>query len=164
MKANDSELPHVHARCARISGRSALSDRSQTSRVDMKKAVASYTNPHNRELPHTHYVVRLPVELAARLEALCELNPHKSRDQIVGELLGSALKDLARHASDSGHGAEEMGPNAHSPLYLPSGAFTEFHKLVRKHHLALEQAFADPGPDKTGPPGPGDAYRLDDMQ
>ena len=127
----------------------------------MKISAASRPNPHIREMPHKHYAVRLPVAMAERLEALCEMNPRKRRDQIICELLGLGLAELERRATDRVQGGEYLEREPNGPLYLPNGAFSEFHNLVRKHHYASEQALAKPGP---GPEGPQDAYCLGDMQ
>jgi hypothetical protein len=127
----------------------------------MKKTVDSRPSLTIRDTPHKHYVVRLPIALAARLEALCEMTPRKRREQIIGELLALGLTELERCATDRDQGGVEMGLAPSGPLYLPIGAFSEFHNLVRKHHYALEQAATEPAPD---PAGLEEGYYLDDRQ
>ena len=46
-------------------------------------------------LTATEYAVRLPVDDAARVQALVEMYPGASREQIITDLIGAALKELA---------------------------------------------------------------------
>jgi hypothetical protein len=94
---------------------------------------------HGEKSRRTRYVLRLPVGVAARLAAWCELHPQRSRSELVAELLDAALA-TAEHAPRT-LPAAPAGSTADPrlSLYLPSGAFAEFHGLVQKHHLQLER-------------------------
>lgn len=50
--------------------------------------------PDNTRLTKQQFSFRLPVHIAAKLAALCELYPQKNRTQIVADLLTAALDDL----------------------------------------------------------------------
>lgn len=50
---------------------------------------------------------------------------------------------------------------ADSPIYLPAGPFAEFHGLVLRHYIAMEQSASDDGPDRVPAP---DAYALGDVE
>ncbi len=46
------------------------------------------------ELTSNDYTVKLPVEVAAKLEALAQMYPKKTREQLIADLLASALYEL----------------------------------------------------------------------
>ena len=82
--------------------------------------------------------LRLPLPLAARLAAWCELHPERSRGELVAELLEAGLEAAERSLPRAPVAAP--GPaDDRQPVYLPTGAFAEFHGLVQKHHLQLER-------------------------
>lgn len=86
----------------------------------------------------TRYSLRLPVGVAARLAAWCELHPQRSRTELVAELLEAGLAEAERSLRQPAPAAD--GPaDTRQPVYLPTGAFAEFHGLVQKHHLQLER-------------------------
>lgn len=109
--------------------------------------------------------LRLPLAVAARLEAWCEMHPQRSRSEWMATLLESGLTEAERSLAVAHRGPGERGkrgpdpagevmerapreegegggpiPGAQPSVYLPSGPFAEFHGLVNKHHLQLEQA------------------------
>src|SRR5690348_225785 len=51
-----------------------------------------WSMPDNSRLTAKQYSFRLPVHVAAKLAALCELYPSKTRTQIVGDLLATAIE------------------------------------------------------------------------
>ena len=83
------------------------------------------------------YAVRLPLEHAARLEALAEMYPLKTREQIVTELLGVALDELVQSfpyvAGPGVIAHDDMG----DAIYEDIGRTPAFLELTRKHRDAL---------------------------
>ncbi|MCF8155870.1 MAG: hypothetical protein K9K35_07685 [Rhodoferax sp.] len=127
----------------------------------MKNPVTAAVDVNTRSRTHKQYLLRLPVALAARLEALCELHPETRRDQVFEDLLGLGLTELERHSSRTVEGGSDFEPDLRAPVYLLSGPFAEFRDLVRKHHFALEQELAkvEAAPDRLR-----DAYQVGDME
>ncbi len=107
------------------------------------------------------YLLRLPIALAARLEALCELHPEMGRDQIFEELVGMGLTELERHAPRAIEVGSDFEPDLRAPVYLLSGPFAEFRDLVRKHHYALEQELSKV---EVGPDCQRGVYQVGDME
>ena len=105
--------------------------------------------------------VRLPLALAARLEALCEMHPETTRTQLIGDLLGLGLAEVERVRSGSNDPATSLVPDVNQPIYLLMGPFAEFHHLTYKHHLALEHALAK---EAVQNPPPVDEYTLGDQE
>ena len=90
----------------------------------------------------TRRSLRLPLGVAARLAAWCELHPQRSRGDLVAELLELGLTAAERSLPNEAHQTAPMGDgpgDTRQPVYLPTGAFAEFHGLVQKHHLELER-------------------------
>lgn len=107
------------------------------------------------------YSFRLPIELASKLEALCEMHPQKTRTQLVGDLLGLGLAEVERVRSGVATGLDGFHPDTRQPIYLLTGPFAEFHGLTYKHHLAMEHELAK---DVTEPSYPIDEYTLGDVE
>jgi hypothetical protein len=47
--------------------------------------------PDHTQLTSRQFSIRLPVHVAAKIAALCEMYPNKTRTDIIGDLLSSAL-------------------------------------------------------------------------
>jgi hypothetical protein len=92
--------------------------------------------------------LRLPVPLAARLAALGEMHPGKSRSELLNDLLTLAITQVEHAAPQRGADMPLLPHAGTPPVYLVSGPFPEFHHLVLKHHLRLERerAAEDPEP------------------
>jgi hypothetical protein len=86
------------------------------------------------------YAVRLPLDDAARLEALAELFPGQSIEEIVTDLLGAALDEIAVAMP------YDKGPKVISrddqgdPVYEDKGLTPRFVELTRKYKKNLETA------------------------
>lgn len=91
------------------------------------------------EIPLTaeEYTLRLRLEDAARVEALAEMFPGIGREQILMDLLGSALDELAESmpyvAGDRIISEDEFG----DPIYEDAGRTPRFIELTRKHLARL---------------------------
>ncbi len=104
--------------------------------------------------------LRLPVVVAARLEAWCEMHPQQSRAALISSLLAAGLAEAERSLpGERGPGAEPPS-GGRAPVYLPTGPFAEFHGLVSKHHLQLEQALDPASRDAPEMPYPAVGYQL----
>lgn len=110
-------------------------------------------------LARKRYSCRLPLELASRLEALCEMHSGKTRSQLMGDLLGLGLAEVERAWSGGATGVAGFHPDTRQPIYLLGGPFAEFHGLIHKHHLAMEQELAKDDPQASYPV---DEYTLGD--
>lgn len=84
------------------------------------------------------YAVRLPVDDAARLHALAELFPGRSREQIITDLLGAALQELAA-AMPYVPGKKVISTDDQGdPVYEDAGPTPRFAELTRKYKKQLE--------------------------
>ena len=86
----------------------------------------------------TEYAVRLPLDDAARLQALADLFPGRTREQLVTDLLGAALQEVAAAIpyvpGEKVISRDDQG----DPLYEDVGLTPRLIELTRKHRQRLE--------------------------
>ncbi len=103
-----------------------------------KDLLAVWNSPDNSRLTSKQFSFRLPVHVAAKIAALCEMYPTKSRTQIVGDLLSAALQGMeAEFPQVKGKFFtydEEQGVD----LYVDIGPASQYRELVNKHFKELE--------------------------
>jgi hypothetical protein len=79
------------------------------------------------------YSVRLPLDSAAKIEALAELFPRRTREQLITELLSVALDDLVTSfpyvQGDRVISRDEEG----DPLFEDVGYTPRYLQLVSRH-------------------------------
>jgi hypothetical protein len=86
----------------------------------------------------TEYAVRLPVDDAARLAALSEMFPGRSPEQLITDLLSTALQEIETSmpyiAGKKVISNDEQG----DPIYEDVGLTPRFVELTRKNRKKLE--------------------------
>lgn len=86
------------------------------------------------------YAVRLPVDDAARLQALAELFPGQSIEDIVTDLLGAGLDEIAA-AMPYVKGPKVISRDDQGdPVYEDIGMTPRLVELTRKYKKSLETA------------------------
>ena len=84
------------------------------------------------------FAVHLPLDEAAQLAALAEMFPGRAPEQLITELLGAALRELAAAmpyvAGKRVISSDEQG----DPLYEDVGPTPRFMALTRAHRRGLE--------------------------
>lgn len=84
------------------------------------------------------YAVHLPVDDAARLAALADMFPGRAPEQLITELLGQAMKELAA-AMPYVPGKRVIATDEQGdPLYEDVGPTPRFMQLAREHRRRLE--------------------------
>ena len=106
--------------------------------MPFKALLDSWAETKSPELSEERYSVRLPVEDAARIEALTELFPGTTVDQIVADLLRSGLDSLQAAMpyvpGEKVIREDEFG----DPVYEDVGLTPRFLELTRKQQKAGE--------------------------
>ena len=86
----------------------------------------------------TEYAVRLPVDDAAQLQALTEMFPGRTAEQLITDLLGAALQEIATAmpyvAGQKVISTDEQG----DPVYEDVGPTPRFMELARRNRKKLE--------------------------
>jgi hypothetical protein len=84
------------------------------------------------------YAVRLPVDDAARLQALADMFPGRTPEQLITDLLGAALEQLAA-AMPYVPGRKVISTDEQGdPVYEDVGLTPRFMELTRRHRKQLE--------------------------
>ncbi len=125
------------------------------------RAVQPTSVQHAHRKPRTaskRYSLRLPVGVAAPLEALCELHPAKKRSQIIADLLALALERIEHPVHGTTGPESGFQADVRQHVYLLSGPFAEFRGLVQKHHRSIERQLGNVREEDEMPT---DNYSLD---
>ncbi len=104
----------------------------------MKELLDSWRENAAAKVTAREYAVRLPLEDAARIHALADMFPGRTREQVITDLLGAALAELgASMPYEPGKkviSTDEQG----DPIYEDAGLTPRFIELTRKHKKSLE--------------------------
>lgn len=101
--------------------------------------------PDNSRLTAKQQSFRLPVHVAAKINALCDLYPTKTKTEIVGDLLAAALVEAIAHLpSERGKQVDE--DSELGAIYEVHGPVKEFRRLANKHFRELERALGTKNP------------------
>ena len=109
--------------------------------------------PDNSRLTPKQVSLRLPVHIAARIAALCDMYPNKTKTEIMGDLLGMALDQLqASFPQIKGDVVEQIsGPQGVTVLYEDLGPTNRFYALSNKYYGELEKELGNGSPTPLFP-------------
>jgi hypothetical protein len=101
--------------------------------------------PDNTRLTAKQQSFRLPTHVAAKINALCDIYPSRSKTEIVGLLLAASLDETIAHLPASL--GEEYGPGPDGEIvYYEAGTVADFRRFANRHFKELE---AELGNEKT---------------
>jgi len=119
----------------------------------------AWASPDNTRLTPKQFSFRLPIHVAAKIAALCDMFPQKSRTQIIADLLTSALDELEQHLPEAiGYPltpeeqhhermvAEHLGEE-YVPLFHLGGPRGKFRQLANQHFADLERELGNEKPE-----------------
>jgi len=105
--------------------------------VSFKELLEQWQQTARPVLTASEYAIRLPIDDAARLQALVDMYPGTSREQIITDLLSAALKELAA-SMPYVKGSKVISTDEHGdPVYEDAGPTAKFVELTRKHRKKL---------------------------
>ena len=115
---------------------------------------AIWSAPDNTRLTAKQTSVRLPVHVAAKLAALGQLYPGKSKTQLIGDLLANAL-DASIEGLPSVKGktldvVRDEDGEAYE-IYADIGPRAKFKYLANEHYVNLERELGNEGSDLLYP-------------
>ena len=105
-----------------------------------------WSTPDNSRVTSKQYSFRLPVHVAAKIEALCQMYPAKNRTQIVSDLLTSALDEVERSFPSVTGQVVGEDPDTLEDLFEEVGPTMRFRGLVNHHYRELERELGNPNP------------------
>ncbi|WP_446809884.1 hypothetical protein ACH50O_21945 [Methylomonas sp. 2BW1-5-20] len=98
-----------------------------------------WDTPDNSRLTAKQFSLRLPVHVSAKIAALCEMYPNKTRTQIIGDLLTSALEELEKSLpTKADFEPVERDPDGQL-IFEDIGLRSRFRRLSNSYYQALEK-------------------------
>jgi hypothetical protein len=113
-----------------------------------------WSMPDNSRLTAKQYSFRLPVHVAAKLAALCELYPNKTRTQLVGDLLATAIEAAVKGLpSIKGAHLDRIAPpdEREFDLFEDVGPAGRFKHLANRYYQELERELGNEQPGLAYP-------------
>lgn len=105
-----------------------------------------WSAPESARLAPQPVSLRLPIHVAARLQALCDVYPHKSQAEIVADLLAAAL-DEVEQSFPRVKGAVVGQDEASGRLRFEDvGPVAKYRRLANDYYLAMEKETGNPDP------------------
>ena len=103
--------------------------------------------PDNSRLTRKQQSFRLPVQVAAKIDALCDLYPNKTKTEIVADLLSSALDEvIVNLPSQRG---EQVGEHPdYGRVFAVYGPAADFQRYANKHYKELERELGNKNPEE----------------
>ena len=106
--------------------------------MSFKELLDSWRDTAAEPRTATQYAVRLPLDDAARLQALAEMFPGRTPEQIITDLLGAALQELGT-AMPYIPGKKVISTDEQGdPVFEDAGPTPKFMELTRKNRKKLE--------------------------
>ena len=94
--------------------------------------------PDHSKLTPKQFSLRLPIQVSAKISALCKMFPRKTKTEIIGDLLSTALDQFAEGLD--GFNGKHLGthPDTKEDFYEDIGECARFHQLTEKYLKELE--------------------------
>jgi hypothetical protein len=106
--------------------------------VSFKELLESWRETASAPRTVRKFAVQLPLDEAAQLAALAEMFPGRAPEQLITELLGAALRQVAAAmpyvAGKRVISTDDQG----DPIYEDVGPTPRFMELTRRHRAQLE--------------------------
>jgi hypothetical protein len=95
--------------------------------------------PDNSRLTAKQQSFRLPTHVAAKLKALCDVFPNRTKTEIVGDLLASALDEVIAELP-AYPTTEKVAPDPEGEMqYQACGPLVDFQRFANEHFKELEK-------------------------
>ncbi|MBA1146075.1 type 1 pili tip component [Ectothiorhodospiraceae bacterium WFHF3C12] len=111
--------------------------------MKMKDLLETWESSAGERRTPQAYAVQLPIHDAAKLAALSEMYPGRSEQDIITDLLSTALDEIeAAFPYVQGH--RVVAEDEHGdPIYEDAGLTPRFQSLTRKHLQRLEEQLGE---------------------
>src|SRR6266568_650899 len=113
-----------------------------------KDLITIWGAPEPPRLAPKQFSIRLPMLVSAKVSALCEMYPKKTKTEIIGDLLTTALDQLERDFPPVQGRAIGDHPETGETMYEDVGKGASFRRLTEKHLREIEKdaGITDPMP------------------
>jgi hypothetical protein len=122
-----------------------------------------WDSPDNSRLTTKQFSFRLPVHIAAKIAALCEMYPQKNRTHIVADLLTSALDELEKNLPEAlGNRMDEatqqhfaemaaMDGEQYEEMFFLGGTRGRFRNIANRYFVEMENELGNENPTQLFP-------------
>lgn len=114
--------------------------------MEPKDLVKVWDAPDHSKLTPKQISLRLPIQVAAKISALCDMYPRKTKTEIIGDLLATALDQLADGLPSEQGRILGIGPDD-EPVHEDIGMRGRFFDLTQKYLKELEEEISSKGKD-----------------
>lgn len=104
--------------------------------------------PDNSRVTLKQLSFRLPVHVAAKISALSDMFPNKTKTEIIGDLLTSALEKIEYSFPSIMGEYFGMDDDQGNQLFYDVGQGKSFSELANKHYIELEKELGNESPNK----------------
>ena len=105
-----------------------------------------WSAPDNTRLTSKQYSFRLPVHVAAKIAALCEMYPNRTKTEIVGDLLSTAIDEFLAGLPYIKGAYITHDPDTGEEIFDDAGPASVFWQLADKHYKELEREMGNENP------------------
>lgn len=105
-----------------------------------------WSAPDNTRLTSKQFSFRLPVHVAAKIAALSEMYPHRTRTEIVGDLLATAIDEFLNGLPYRQGEYVGTDPQTGEEIHRDIGPRAKFWELADKHYMELEREMGNENP------------------
>jgi hypothetical protein len=103
--------------------------------MEPRDLVNVWDTPDNSKLIPKQWSIRLPIHVAAKINALCDLFPRRTKTEIISDLIATALAQLVEALPEGSRERPEAGP----PGQPGTGGMRERFDTLTRHYIeALE--------------------------
>ena len=104
--------------------------------------------PDNSRLTAKQYAFHLPAHVAAKIAALEDIYPRRSRTPLVGDLSAAAIADVEQKLPTNPGASCGRTPGADKELFLATGPGLTYRELAEKHYEEIERDLGNEAPSK----------------
>ncbi len=123
--------------------------------MEPKDLAKVWDAPDNTKLTPKQISLRLPLLVSAKISALCDMYPRKTKTEIIGDLLATALDQFESGLEDEKGQCFGPEPSGHQDeiqyIYENIGSRGRFWTLTEKYLRDLEQEAGTTEPMKITP-------------
>ena len=101
--------------------------------MNIKELITLWESTAGGSMTEEEFRIRLPLEEAAKIQALSDMYPRRSKEEILTDLLTAALNDVESHLPYQ-KGPKVIGVDEEGdPLYEDVGPTPRYLDLTKKH-------------------------------
>ena len=107
--------------------------------MEPRDLVKVWDAPDNSKLTPKQWSIRLPIHVAAKINALCDMYPRKTKTEIIGDLLATALIQFEEALPWKEDRATGFFDDDGNEIFDMSGPRDQFQKLYGKYIIEIEE-------------------------